>query len=401
MSTKSIAFWSTGIPDPTQGGSGVFNYYVIKTLLEKGYQVDGYFRAGENFLLENTVGIYLQELINNGLKCNIINNEYPRRRLIFGRALLFQSHQVKVCTEAVDNVSKSGKKYDAHIAHDFGWIIALAGRFTPVVGIVGDPLPNRLYHGHDWVWKSPRTWLVRLQSLSTGNRWIVKKIANKLNGKVIMGSFTPLHAEEYRSKGLDCRHFRWFSPEVTTWASVRAEKKNDGIFRMLHVGTLDSTASNKMLTYWKQHLLPELAKLPFSIEIRFVGRGNQPLCSKWQNIRLISLGYEKSLDDEFLKCNVFFSPMQYPVGTRTRILTAMSYGVPTIADPSASLGLPELVSGRDIFYGRDPATIKSVIQTLYENQKLADKVGESARKKWEKLFNPKINVDKILKVIGV
>jgi len=395
-----VAVYSIGIPDPSQGGSGIFNYYVIRALLEKGYEVDGYFRAGKTFLQAHTVGTFLGELEARGLNCTIIDEEQPRPRGLFGLDLLLDSHRVAVCSGVVDEVVKSRKPYVAHIAHDLGWIIALAGRVAPVVGLVGDPLPNRLRHGHELRWNSMRSWLLRLQAMSAGSRWAVRGLANRLNGKVVLGSFTPSHAKEYRDKGLDCEHFRWFSPEVTPSSEPRV-RNADGVFRMLHVGTLASTASNKMLRYWMQRLLPELASLPFTVEIRFVGRGGQELESRWKNIRLITLGHEESLDTEYHNCDVFFSPMQYPVGTRTRILTAMSYGVPIIADPSASQGLPELVPGQEIFYGRDPVEIKSIIQALYENPGLGDAAGKSARGKWEQLFQPRQNVEAILKAAGL
>jgi hypothetical protein len=79
----------------------------------------------------------------------------------------------------------------------------------------------------------------------------------------------------------------------------------------------------------------------------------------------------------------------------------MSYGVPTIADPSASQGLPELVSGQDIFYGRDPDEIKSIVQALYENPGLGDAAGKRARSKWEQLFQPRRNVEAILQAAGL
>ncbi len=94
MCAKRVAVYSTGIPDPSQGGSGIFNYYVIRALLEKGYQVDGYFRAGKGFLQAHTVGTFLSELVAQGLNCKIIDEERPRRRGLFGLALLLESHQV-------------------------------------------------------------------------------------------------------------------------------------------------------------------------------------------------------------------------------------------------------------------------------------------------------------------
>ena len=51
---KKIAFFTTGIPDPYQGGSGIFNFYILKRLIEKEYFIDCYFRVNKKFIQNNT-----------------------------------------------------------------------------------------------------------------------------------------------------------------------------------------------------------------------------------------------------------------------------------------------------------------------------------------------------------
>lgn len=399
MTTKKIAVFSTGIPDPSQGGSGIFNYYVIRELLDRGHEVHCYFLASKSFLKGHTVNGFLEELCSKGLQYTVVDEQGKKRRSAWGFELLLQSHNVDVCTRIVDTLNSEGKTYDAYIAHDLGWIIALAGQAEPVVGLAGDPLHGRLRFGIALDPLVPKTWLVRMKALSVGSKSTLRKLAVRLNGKVILGSFTPNHVEEYRAGGLICRHFRWFSPEVSAFSRTVNWHKED-TFRLLHVGTLTSTASSKMLGYWMDDLLPELAKLPFNIEIRFIGRGAKFYESQWDNIRLAFLGHEESLEKEFERCDAFFSPMRYPVGTRTRILTAISYGVPTIADHSASLGLPELKDGEDIFYGRDPRQIANIIKNLKQHPELQEKVGRAARAKWCSFYQPSTNVSAILAAVG-
>lgn len=401
MSSKKIAVFSTGIPDPSQGGSGIFNYYMVRELLERGYQVDGFFIANKVFLDSHTISDYLEQLCAQGLQYRFIEDQMEGCRGAFGLRLLLQSHHVDVCERVVDEVIRNYGAYDAYIAHDLGWIVALAGKVKPLVGLVGDPLSGRLRYGSDFDLLSPRSWLLRLQALSTGSKTTIGALAARLNGKLTLGSFTPHHAAEYQSGGLNCVHFRWFSPEVEKPSVKVAKTQPMDCIQLLHVGTLASTASTKMLRYWMSELLPALATLPFNIEIRFVGRGGKAYDSRWSNIRLVFLGHEENLEREFDDCDVFFSPMQYPVGTRTRILTAMSHGVPTIADRSASLGLPELTNGEDIFYGGSPCEIKAIISKLYQFPELKSTVGKNARAKWEILFQPKRNVEAILAAVDL
>ena len=400
MASKKVALFSTGIPDPSQGGSGIFNYYVVRELLARGYLVDAFFRANESFLNNHTVNGYLVELSAQGLQYKIVDAPFQSKRGLFGFSLLMQSHQVDVCEKVVEKLIFDHAQYDAYIAHDLGWIIALAGKVKPLVGLVGDPLPGRMKHGNDLLLASPRSWLVRLKAMSTTSRATNIELAKRLNGNLTLGSFSPHHAEEYQSGGVECKHFRWFSPEVCRSSRI-IETKPKNVVRLLHVGDLASTASSKMLRYWMTDLLPALASLPFDIEIRFVGRGGKSYDSRWSNIRLVFLGHEDTLEAEFDNCDVFFSPMKYPVGTRTRILTAMSHGVPTIADRTASLGLPELIDYEDIFYGSSPNEIKNIIQQLHKSPEMINAVGKNARVKWESLFHPQKNVASILAAVDL
>lgn len=372
---------------------------MIRELLNRGHEVHGYFLASQSFLTGHTVIKFLEELCARGLQYTVIEEQGKKNCGAWGFKLLMQSHNVDVCTRIVDALHREGKRYDAYIAHDLGWIIALADQVEPVVGLVGDPLHSRLRFGMALDPLAPKTWLIRMKALSVGSKRTMRMLADRLNGKVMLGSFTPNHAGEYRAGGVTCRHFRWFSPEVPA-SSRTANSDKERAFRLLHVGTLASTASSKMLGYWMDELLPVLSKLPFDIEIRFVGRSAQIQESRWDNIRLVFLGHEEKLDEEFELCDAFFSPMDYPVGTRTRILTAISHGVTTIADHSASLGLPELKDGDDIFYGRDPEQIAAIIKTLKLHPELQEKVGRAARLKWENLYQPSTNVGAILAAVG-
>lgn len=398
--TSRVAVLSTGIPDPTQGGSGIFNYYVVRELLDHGYAVDAYFRVGDNFRQQHTVGTYLEELVNRGLNVEFVTDDRPLSRGKVGFSLLRSAHQISLCESVVQRILAHGPKYSAFIAHDLGWIIALAGKCEPVVGIMGDPLHARLLHGMSVELFRPATWRRYLQARSVASKGVFHEIGRLLNDKVIFGAFSPHHAKEFRDNGVECRHFRWFSPEVAWGQRMLSEPRKEPLV-LLHVGTLASTASHVMIRYWQDCLLPKLASLPFSVEIRFVGRTERTFDYPSSNLMMRFLGHEGDLHDEFARCDLFFTPMKYPVGTRTRILTAMSYGVPTLADSSASLGLPELEDGLHIFFGDTPEDIKRILTRIRLQPETAAQVGHNARQLWNAEFNPVTNVAAILAAAGL
>lgn len=302
-------------------------------------------------------------------------------------------HQLAVCRRALAALKPRLSEFDACLSLDLGWAIAIsekdiAGRR---VSLLGDPVYNRLAYGLTLDPLRPGSWKTWAQVKSMG--FAYRKMRERLGLRGTIGSFSPQHAQEYRDQGIPCRHFRSFSPAVSA-------RKNSpevrGKLVALHVGSLQTSASRSMLNYWDQELFPKLANLPFNIEIRFVGKVASRMESRWKNIQLVFLGHLESIDDEFANAHVFFSPMKYPIGTRTRVVTSMAYGTPVIADESAAGGLPELVGGRDLLYASSPAEVAAAFERAYRDENLLREISKNGRHAWETYYNPEKNVDVII-----
>ncbi|KPK56535.1 MAG: hypothetical protein AMS22_00910 [Thiotrichales bacterium SG8_50] len=397
---KRVVLFSTGIPDPTQGGSGIFNYYVARELLRRGDSVQAFFRVNERFLQDHTVGQHLEELSGYGLEYSFVHERPYERTLDFGYKLLRRAHQAAVCEQVVRSLGEEVNKYDAIVALDLGWALALADVRVPALAMLGDPLPARLQYGRRYSWWSPTSVKAWMQMKSLFTVSTQEQLARALAGQLSIGSFSPHHANEYRAQGIACQHFPWFSAEVDNRPRTTANVPADRL-RLLHVGTLESTASRNMLSYWKGELLPRLGRLNFMIDITFVGRGAEQIRSEWPNINIRNNGYEESLDNEFANADVFLSPMKYRVGTRTRILTALSYGIPVIADNSSADGLPELTNRNNIFYASDPEQVAELLEELRMHPQLVRTASANARATWERHYNPVQNVNALLRSVGI
>lgn len=398
MATK-VAILSIGIPDPTQGGSGIFNYYVVRELLRRGCDVHALFRVNQVFLKGHTVKGYLKDLSDAGLKYDFVQEAVYGHIYDTGYDLIRKLHQLQACKAAVDEFSAMLGQVDACISLDLGWALAIKHINASSLYMLGDPVHERMRHGRPYpLWKPSalKSW-IQMRSLDTDRTW--SKLAAALNGKTL-GSFSPHHAQYYREKGIVCRDYRWFSAEVDKPAVDAIRLRADRL-RILHVGGLETTASKNMLEYWSNELFPMLSNLDFAIDIMFVGRGSADIASEWKNIDIRYMGYEDDLGDAFAQADVFLSPMKYPVGTRTRIITALSYGVPVIADSTAALGLPELSDGEDILYADDAGEICERLALVYSDPPNAQKIGEQARRAWEKHYNPVKNVHVLLEAVGL
>lgn len=386
-----IAFFSTGIPDPSQGGSGIFNYLVPEHLLDRGHQVKAFLRVNERFLSEHCDLKYLPELSRKGFVYEFIREEEAPHRLKFGWSFVLQNHHYAVCKKTIQRVREELEKYDGIISLDLGWALALANIKKPKICFLGDSLVHRLqFQGGD-SFLSPRSYLrfLRRVSLWRTKDHLKESFQDARERLTIIASFSPQYVKELTASSIPSRHFRFFTP-VVSFSSLRPPLTEKLV--ILHVGSLYTTSSQNMVHDLMDELFPLLSKLPMELEIRFVGRIPEQFTSRWKNIHFVFLGHLDSLEEEFKNAHVFLSAMKYPVGVRTRIISALSYGIPVIANPAAALGLPELAVDRDILYGDTPQDIFEIFQKILSGDIDLKDMGEAARKAWEEHYNPEKNI---------
>ena len=394
-----VAFCSVGLPDPTQGGSGIFNYLVPKYLLERGVSVRAWFRYPDWFAGAARPQ-YLEELERLGLEAeHAVATPSPDA---FGLGLIERNHQVVLCREIVERERAALESADAVISLDLGWALALAPVDRPHVAVLGDPQERHLAEGFRLDVRSRASWRRWLQVQSLRGVW--RRLRPQLEAydgeRRVLGHWSPHHAAELRTVGIACRHLQWFTPDP---GPVERHPSRDGALVMLHVGALGTTASRRMLAYWRDALFPAFATLPFELEIRLVGAGGDDLAGYAQppNVRLRLLGQLDDVTGEFARAAVFFTPMKHRTGIRTRVVTALSHAVPVIADETTTLGLPELVDGRDVVYASDAAAVYAALERMHDEPDWAEAIGAAGRATWERHFDPAQNIPKLTALVGL
>jgi len=392
---KKIAFFSTGIPDPNQGGSGIFNYYLIKRLLEKNNLVDCFFRVNKKFLENHTNSNFFEKFKND---LNLVHFVYEKKTnniFSFGKNLLKKTHHVSECVNVVFNLKKN---YDTYISLDLGWAIAL-DQLNNCLSILGDPYHARIIQSVKDENFSLINYYRKLRALSCVSDKTMSSLAPILNNRTFLGSFSNQHAEEYRSKGINCQSLDWFSPEVDEIYIKKDFFLNDQ-FNLCHIGDLETTASRKNINFLKNSLIILSKNIKKKIIITFIGRFKEKIISSFSNIEFRYLGFVDNLSLELKKYDALISVSDYPVGTRTRIISALSHGLPCISHVAASLGLHQLKHGHDILFCKNAIEFAENINLLIKDRNLQIRLSNNSRLTWLKHFNPKKNVDKILKIVN-
>lgn len=405
MSRGTVAFLTTGIPDRTLGGSGIFNDLICRRLLADGYEVHAIFRVSDWFLDGFVRHDRLDELKSLGLRYELLVQEDSQLpRLSSGMELLETVHHFALCELAAEQRRSLLESASGIVALDLGWAWALAPVERPRVAVLGDPHFRRMSAMRPLSVRDRGSWSTKARQLAVERALrgpVRRRLASYDDQSASLASFSPLHAAEYRRSGINVRHARWFVPGPI----LPARRPLRDPFRLLHVGSLETSASRSMLDLWEQELLPALSRLPFDVDLRLVGPTDVPaaLAAPPRNVRITAAGFvpDESLEVEYAQAAAFLSPMPYPIGVRTRIVSALAHAVPVLAHPSARGGLPELQVDKEIVYAATGRELADALSRLHGDPHYAEQIGAAGRAAWERLFSPDRNVPALLALAGL
>lgn len=226
--------------------------------------------------------------------------------------------------------------YDCVIAFD-SLAISLSRRVSAAkkISILGDPAGRRIWHTFQWskpVMKL-KALLVEIAELA------FFALTPRRDVLAMFGSgHSKFWSHVLARKILDLRPFLK-SPIVDLHA------KRGDLPIIYFGGTLAGTASRQSITSIFDAILPALRSRLGSgmFELRFVGDSTeyfQRLSKPHSEIKL--LGRVASFEIELAAGDIFILPMNYPVGVRTRVCSALAAGNFCLVHPSVLFNMPEL-----------------------------------------------------------
>jgi glycosyltransferase involved in cell wall biosynthesis len=162
-------------------------------------------------------------------------------------------------------------------------------------------------------------------------------------------------------------------------------------FKILHVGHLGGAASMTGLSLVLDQVLPILEHHIGSgnFEIHFVGRTDidLDLIRRMERPTIRLRGFVENLADEFLTADCLLVPIPHNVGSRTRLLTGLSYGSCVVAHESCKLGNPELQHEQNVLLASDGAGLAREIIRAWRDTDLRRQLRLKARQTYEKHFS--------------
>mgnify|MGYP005814873579 CR=1 FL=1 len=213
------------------------------------------------------------------------------------------------------------------------------------------------------------------------------------------------HSEWLRRKGVT--NIKYFPVPVLdrvgeSWFSKKQNsQRNLKIPRILMLGNVNGIATLSGLRYFQEELMEKLDELYkiTDFELRIIGGGQlEPktslIFSKYPWIKRI--GFVDDVDEELLSSSIVLVPTSIPLGFRTRIAEAFSYGACVVAHKNNSMGMPELRNGENILLSENPDEFMFNINKCLTDNNFRIMIGNNARSTYNEMYRGDIVVQKIL-----
>lgn len=429
---SKILYLTTGAISKKQGGSGLFNYQVIEYFFKKNHDLTLGIWSENKFFSKFDSKKYFKQILerNNSeernkdesgsIKLKVFNSKSQlddkcniklSKRFRFVSKLFpyfISSKELQLKYKLLDSLHQD--PYDrVLIFGDFGWIIASLFFSKKGLIIFGDS--RELKHFELFIsnfkflfsknfkikhLKSTLSSFLVFINLYLQSIFFIKLIKyskRKLQNNLKLSTLSPFEKYFYNLRGLDIGLTKYFTPEPEELNKVNIKREG---FNIIHVGDLRTTASKLMVSKMIK-ILNDFEKIyKDNITINLVGHFNENSEKEFQkiskNIKVNFLGNIENIQDIYSANDVFFAPMNYHVGIRTRIISALSNSVPVIAHKSSGYGLIDAINDRDLFLCDDHNDFVQKLYLLAKNPDISCKLSQKGRILWEKSYNPKYNL---------
>jgi glycosyltransferase involved in cell wall biosynthesis len=157
--------------------------------------------------------------------------------------------------------------------------------------------------------------------------------------------------------------------------------------RMLFVGFLPHTPNSEALDYFIRRELPLIRREEPRAALTVVGEGaSNAMLGLMHDNGVDYRGYVEDIGEIYRQARVYVAPVTSGGGIRTKIIEAMSAGVPVVSNSFAPLGLG-LLSGQHLVIRDTPEESAAAILRLFRDDEYWLYLSESARLLVENSFS--------------
>lgn len=141
------------------------------------------------------------------------------------------------------------------------------------------------------------------------------------------------------------------------------------------------------LRYLRDEVLPILQERGRKVEITVIGQADEEQKAEFAQHPISFKGYVEDLYRELAQHRLFVSPVQSGTGVKTKVLDALSVGIPVVATPLGIEGIPA-THGHEYLVGHTPLEFAQHIEYLMDNPEGADAIGAAGYELLGRSMNP-------------
>ncbi len=173
-------------------------------------------------------------------------------------------------------------------------------------------------------------------------------------------------------------------------------KKND---KILFIGNINYLPNKRACIHFATKILPKINKKYPKVEFNIIGEisfTTKIFLSIFKNVKV--LGPKKSILNEVKNSFCGIANLNIATGMQNKILTYMSFGLPTICSELSFDG-QNFKKNKNILVYKNNKELINLIFNLKENKGLSNKISINGYKNLKKNFNWNVNLKKYLKII--
>ena len=129
-----------------------------------------------------------------------------------------------------------------------------------------------------------------------------------------------------------------------------------------------------------------LPKVKHPVKFMVVGKAPDEIKDKYRNNKQVFFtGRVERLEDYICKSRIFLSPLLYGTGIKTKILEAMSMGIPVITNDVGAEGI-EVENGKHLWIENKEEKLAARIDDVLDNPENAESIALNGKKLVEKKY---------------
>jgi glycosyltransferase involved in cell wall biosynthesis len=173
--------------------------------------------------------------------------------------------------------------------------------------------------------------------------------------------------------------------------------------KFIMVGGIRGISTLAGLVWFARNVYPRLepAIVEGKLELHLIGNGELEPSIRMRMPRVVVRGFVRDLSDEFATATALLVPTPIKLGFRTRILDGFRHSIAVIAHAANTVGMPELVNGKNALVASSGDQFAEAIRKLIDDPSEAERLGRAGYSDFASALNADAGAKRILEFIGL